>query len=194
MSRMKQETVISTHSLILLVILASAPWTLSASGGSIEVPENAHKKNYGNGWECDLGYRKVDEACIAIEVPANAYPTNTSFGRGWECSYGYRKDHESCLPIKVPPNAYLDTPGDSWKCNRGFREFDTTCVAIKVPANGYLTNSWSGPGWKCDRGSRAIDEACVAVRVPENAHLNYSGNDWECNRPYLKKQKGCVFP
>jgi phospholipid transport system substrate-binding protein len=37
------------------------------------VPDNAHAKSYGHGWECDKGYRKVDESClVAFLAFANA--------------------------------------------------------------------------------------------------------------------------
>jgi hypothetical protein len=32
------------------------------------------------------------------------------------------------------------------------------------------------------------------VNVAENAHLDSSGNDWECNRPYRKRQGKCTLP
>jgi hypothetical protein len=38
----------------------------------VMVPENAHVKGYGTGWECNLGYREVNAGCAAIMVPANA--------------------------------------------------------------------------------------------------------------------------
>jgi hypothetical protein len=28
--------------------------------------------------------------------------------------------------------------------------------------------------------------------IPENAHIDYSGNDWECNEPYRKRQGRCA--
>ncbi len=59
---------------------------------------------------------------------------------------------------------------------------------MKVPPNGYLEVSSYGSGWACERGYRAVDEGCMAVKVPENAHLDDSGNDWDCNRPYRKQQ------
>jgi hypothetical protein len=32
------------------------------------------------------------------------------------------------------------------------------------------------------------------VVVAKNAHLNTSGNDWECNRPYRRKAGRCSLP
>jgi hypothetical protein len=127
MRKMQQVHATSICVLVLLVLVVAAPGSVFARGDSVELPGNASENKFGNGWECDHGYRMVDE----------------------------------------------------------------TCVAIKVPANGYLTDSTHGSGWACDHGYRAVKEACVAVKVAENAHLNFSGSDWECNRPYRKKLNKC---
>ena len=140
------------HALILLALLAAVPGLLFAQAGSVEIPENARAKTYGDVWECDRGYREVEKACVAIEVPANAYPTSTSYGSGWECVWGYREVDETCVAIDVPPHAYLDASGDRWKCSRGYQMADGACVVVKVPPNGYLAESSYGPGGECDRG------------------------------------------
>ena len=194
MSRMQQAPTIFIHSLILLSLLAAVPGLLFAKSGSIDVPENATENRYGNGWECDPGFRVVDGTCVAIKMPANAYSTNRSYGRGWECDRGYRVIDGTCIPIKVPANSYLNVSGDKWQCKRGFRVVGENCVAIKVPANGFLTNSGHGLGWACDRGFKQLNESCISVKMPENAHLDYSGNNWECDRPYRKRQGGCALP
>ena len=67
------------------------------------------------------------------------------------------------------------------------------CVAIAVPPNGYLTGAPYGSGWKCERGYRAADEVCDDLKLPQNAHVDYSGNDWDCNPPYRKQQGKCVL-
>jgi hypothetical protein len=63
---------------------------------------------------------------------------------------------------------------------------------LKDNATALLDASY-GPGWTCNRGYEATDKACIALQVPENAHLDYSGNDWECNQPYLKRAGGCAL-
>jgi hypothetical protein len=80
MTRMRKTPVIFVHALILLALLATLSGPVFAQVGSVEVPENARAKEYGNGWECDLGYRAVNEASIAVRLPTNAYLTNTSYG------------------------------------------------------------------------------------------------------------------
>jgi len=65
------------------------------------VPENAHVKDYGTGWECNRGYRLSEhKKCMKVEVPENAF---LSFGgNGWKCHRGYRKGPDFCAMIEIP--------------------------------------------------------------------------------------------
>ena len=125
--------------LMLFGFLGTAPGLGFAQNASVEVPANAQAKSYGIGWECDKGYQKVNDGCVAIKIPANAYLTHRSHGRGWECNRGYREFGDTCRLVKVPANAYLDSRGDGWKCNRGYRADNGACMAIQVPANGFFS-------------------------------------------------------
>ena len=129
----------------------------------------------------------------AAGLPANA--SAKSYGDGWTCDRGYRAERGACQPIEVPANALATQTsyGRGWECRRGFREVNGACNAIEVPANGYLNAAEIGPGWKCERGFRATGDACIAIALPENAHIDYSGNDWECDHPYSKLPDGCVL-
>jgi len=70
---MRRTRVIFIHTRILLTLLGAVPGLMYAQGGSVEMPDNAHAKSYGSGWECDKGYREVDEAClVAFFAFANA--------------------------------------------------------------------------------------------------------------------------
>ena len=122
-------------------------------------------------------------------MPENSHAQR--YGRGWECDRGYRKSGGRCVAIALPANAYLNAYGDRWECDRGYLQAGSGCVAVKVPANGYLWDTSQKPGWKCERGYRAVKAACIAVMMPPNAHLDYSGNKWECNRSYRKKNDKC---
>lgn len=176
------------------ILMSIALGPTSASDSSGRMPENASVNKYGSGWLCDHGYREIEGECKGIEIPANAYGTKTSYGRGWECSRGYRVLENECIRIEVPPNGYLDASSRRpWKCNRGYRARNETCVAIDVPSNGYLSGSSYGTGWKCERGFEVVDDGCIALKLPENAHIDYSGNDWACNRPFRKKDNQCVL-
>jgi hypothetical protein len=73
----------------LALVLAIAPSVVFAQASRVEMPANAHAKSYGDGWECDRGFRNVAQACVAVKLPANAH-TDTS-GDGWECRRGYRR-------------------------------------------------------------------------------------------------------
>ena len=100
---------------ILLGFLGAFHGLVFAQDRSVEVPEHAHAKSYGDRWECDKGYREVNGGCAAVKVPANAYPTNKIYGRGWECNRGFLEVDTTCLLVKIPSNAYLNSRGDGWK-------------------------------------------------------------------------------
>lgn len=160
----------------------------------IAVPANAFGTNsaYGQGWQCSWGYIQKGSTCLALVKPDNAYVDAS--GDRWKCDRGFRRSENLCEAIIIPKNGYLSNSayGSGWECERGFRADEDKCVAINVPENAYLTNASHGPGWKCVRGYQSDGNICVELQVPENAHVDYSGNDWECNRPYLKRQDVCV--
>ena len=162
----------------------------------VKVPKNGYLSDtsFGRGWECSHGYRDVNDKCIVIGVPRNGYLD--SGGDRWECDRGFLKAEKSCAAIKVPKNGYLAdaTSGAGWACERGYRATKQDCVAVKVPANGILTDSTFGAGWVCGRGYQATENDCVALAVPKNAHIDYSGNEWVCDRPYEKNRDKCEFP
>jgi hypothetical protein len=180
-------------SLFVFALLMIAVGEQGARGDTGPIPENARAKGYGTGWECNRGYSLVKGACTAVTIPANAYPAGTSFGQGWQCNHGFKAAGEACVAIKILANAYLQPSGDSWHCERTYRKVDDTCMAVAVPLNGYLADSAYGLGWKCERGFQAVDEACVALKMPEHTHLDYSGNNWNCNKPYRKKHDKCTL-
>lgn len=190
---LQRTRVISAYVLMFLFLWLSAPNHVFAKGVSDEIPENATAKSYGNGWNCNMGYRESKGACTAVMVPDNAYPTNRTYGKGWECKRGFREYDKHCQHIMVPENGYLDYSGTRVKCDRGYLMVNKICDAIKVPANGYLKDSSYGSGWTCERGYRENKTDCVALNIPENAHIGFSGNVWECNMPYIKKKNNCIL-
>lgn len=191
---LQQTRVISGYTLIFLSLWITAPSLVSAKSASNDLPENATAKSYGEGWNCNQGYRERKGACFAVRVPANAYPTNKTYGKGWECKRGFREAVNACEQIKVPQNGYLDYTGIKVKCDRGYLLVKKHCVLIKVPENGYLKASSYGPGWECERGYRADRGACKPFKVPENAYISYSGKEWECSKPHVKKRGKCILP
>gem|GEM_PF-667934 len=159
----------------------------------INVPENAYLTAAGDDWNCDRGYRETDGQCVKIKVPKHAFLTDESSGSGWYCGRGYQADGNQCIPVHVPAHAYLNESGERWFCEHGYRESNGTCAAIKVPAHGYLNDTIYGPGWKCLRGYHAVNGHCAALQMPKNAHIDYSGNNWECDKPYDKRQNSCAL-
>ena len=88
-----------------------------AQSQSAPMPANAQPKSYGEGWECDRGYRRDGDACLAVIVPENAYATNRTYGKGWECLHGFQEvDYAACLEVVVPEGGYLDPSGQRWRC------------------------------------------------------------------------------
>jgi hypothetical protein len=163
---------------------------------AIKVPLNGYLEAPGDGWACDRGHREVNGTCATIKVPPNGYLVDASYGAGWKCDRGYRAAGDNCVAIKVPENGYFveSSYGPGWKCDRGYRAANDACVAVKVPENGYFVDASYGPGWRCRRGHRANNGACIALKLPDNAHIDYSGNDWECDKPYRNQRDKCVQP
>ena len=142
------------------LFLSAFPIGLSSAGyaGTVKVPDNAHAKNYGSGWECDKGFREKKRECAAIKVPDNAFPTKSNYGQGWECSWGFRQEGALCAVYKIPKNAFLNSFGDKWKCDRGYRARGDECEKIIVPDNAHL--DFSGNGWQCNRPFRRFKDKC----------------------------------
>ena len=135
---MRRHRTLVIHPLTVLAFLATpASGVALAQGGSAEIPENAHANSYGSGWQCDYGYRAVDEACVAVQVPENGYLADFAYGPGWQCDRGYRAVDEACVAVKVPENAHIDLFGDGWECNPPYRKHQDRCTP---PIGG---NPWS---------------------------------------------------
>ena len=135
---MRRHRTLVIHPLTVLAFLATpASGVALAQGGSAEIPENAHANSYGSGWQCDYGYRAVDEACVAVQVPENGYLADFAYGPGWQCDRGYRAVDGACVAVQVPENAHIDLFGDGWECNPPYRKHQDRCTP---PIGG---NPWS---------------------------------------------------
>lgn len=177
---------------ILAVMLFALPAFGQTAGQPM--PENASAKSYGDGWECNIGFRLNENACVAVVVPQNAYDTNRSYGSGWECLHGFRRTGEAaCVAVEVPEGGFLDPSGERWRCLRGYIKVDDTCQEIVLPANAYLVDASYGSTWSCERGFEATGDQCTAIAVPANAYLNGSGygQPWTCERGFLEQAGLC---
>lgn len=165
-----------------------------ASCVRIEIPSNAFLSFTGNGWECDRGFRRVGKKCVETLVPENGHLTTGSWGTGWKCNRGFRASGAACLPIAIPDNGYATNleSGSGWRCERGFTVMGERCIPVSVPENAYFDEGAYPDQWKCERGFEQVDGFCISLSVPENAHLGYSGNRWECDKPYIRKEDSCV--
>lgn len=142
-----------------LTLSCVALGAFAAQAGTVSIPSNAHKKDYGSGWECDKGFREKRSGCAAVYIPENAFGTNSSFGLGWECSWGYRQVEQHCAAFQIPENAYLNAFGDKWKCTRGFKARGDQCRKITIPKDAHL--NFSGNDWECNRPNRKIANKCA---------------------------------
>jgi hypothetical protein len=157
-------------------------------------PPNAHASRDAGG-ECSRGFRQVEEACVPIKVPANAYLD--PFGNDWDCNRGYIEDDQGlgCKAIKTPANAHEDDGeafGAGWECNPGYREVVGRCTRIVVPANAYYSESSFDLGWQCNPGYRQEGNTCMAVRAPAHGFLVGDRDDWACERGFKKSGDSCA--
>lgn len=159
------------------------------------IPENAHAKSYGDGWECDPSFRAEGDKCTAVLVPENAYLTNRNYGAGWQCHHGFKEvGGASCLEVMVPAGGYLDPSGKNWDCLRGYRKTDNNCEQILLPAHAYLSDNSYGSDWLCERGYREVNGSCEAVAIPENAYFDDAsyGAGWKCERGFSASDDSCT--
>lgn len=185
----------------MLAILALSVVSLLAIGTQAlaqsltpPMPANAHAKSYGDGWECDRSFTVVEDQCIAIIVPSNAYLTNRVYGSGWECHHGFEEiEGVSCTQVFVPEDGYLDASGKRWHCTRGYRQIGETCEQIELPEHAYLSDDTYGSDWQCDRGYEKTADTCALIVVPDNAYLNSAtyGTPWTCERGFSEVRGIC---
>ncbi|CUH65449.1 MSP1 EGF domain 1 [Thalassovita gelatinovora] len=186
----------SAGALLIGLIVAVLLLALPAFGQTADqpMPENASAKSYGDGWECNIGFRLNEDTCVAVIVPQNAYDTNRSYGSGWECLHGFRRtDEAACVAVEVPEGGFLGPSGERWRCLRGYIKVDDTCQEFVLPANAYLADASYGSTWTCERGFETTGDQCTAIEVPANAYLNGSGygQPWTCERGFFEQAGLC---
>jgi hypothetical protein len=175
-------------------LLALTALPAAAQDGTGPAPENAHDRRFGNGWDCDPGYRVAEGVCVALDMPANAFATGRTHGTGWACQHGYRELRGgTCEAIHIPANAFLDASGLGWECSRGYRKRGDECTSIEVPSNAYLSDRGVGPGWECNRGHVARAGTCEPIVIPQNAYATNAshGSAWRCERGFVQIGSRC---
>jgi hypothetical protein len=167
---------------------AIAAHSQSNSGSKTQLPPHAKPLVYGSGWTCERGFRKVQQQCVEVVIPANA--ELGALGDDWRCKRGFRRMREECLAVVIPENAQLSALGDGWTCKRGFRKSQGQCVTVDVPPNARL--SALGDAWECNRGFSRTPTGCQEVEIPANALLNVLGSGWECKPKYKRDGARCI--
>ena len=147
----------------LFLALALALCTLQSA--SQPMPTNAHKAQYGSGWECNRGFRQVGIECQKVVIPANA--GLDILGHDWECNRGFqRTTGNECQRVVVPKNAGLDVLGHDWECIRGYQRVGgNECQKVVVPPNGVL--DVLGHDWTCKKGFKRVVSECQALTESE---------------------------
>lgn len=151
---------IITNKLLLTIMLLVIAQIAKAQSS---VPENAHINVFGNGWECNRGYRAVSGKCEPVQIPTNAHID--VFGHGWECDRGYRAFGRKCQVVAVPPNAHIDVFGHGWECDRGYRTVGGKCEIVAIPSNAHI--DVFGHGWECDTGFKPSGANCIPMTPAE---------------------------
>ncbi len=65
---------------------------------SIQVPEHAflNGSSWGDGWECERGFKRAEGECQSILVPEHAYLDFN--GNNWVCDRGFKREGNRCSP------------------------------------------------------------------------------------------------
>ena len=170
-------------------------WSFSQSKDQcrpVFVPENGYLNSTGSSWRCDRGYTKQKDSCKKIVALKNGFLNER--GDQWQCEPGFQIINQACAAIIPPQNGYLTMRSydKGWACRHGYYENENKCTKIDLPENAFLTRGAFAEGWKCERGYSRKQNSCQWIDIPENAHLGYSGNTWDCVRPYNKIGNQCV--
>jgi hypothetical protein len=174
-----------------MLVFSAAAAVATPTSPTPAVPAHATANSHGSGWQCQNSYRRVDDACVKVTPPKNAYLDAT--GSRWRCNRGYLSVGDACVAIKLPANAYLDASyGTGWRCDRDHREARGACVAVRIPAHAHPTDSDFGSGWECDRGYLLTSDRCEALTIPAQGYLTRLGDDWRCKRGFTKTADDCV--
>ena len=91
------------------------------------MPAHGYLNVSGADFECLRGYRQVDQDCVEIRMPENAYLDDSSYGLGWRCDRGYSQQAETCVARRLPNNANLDHSGNGWECSPPFEQRGQRC-------------------------------------------------------------------
>ena len=68
---------------LAILLIGTLIVSSSAEAQTVGFPDNARKSRYSEGWECVRGFKRVEDRCVKIVMPKNAFATGSSFGRSW---------------------------------------------------------------------------------------------------------------
>ena len=75
--------------------------------------------DFGDGWKCDRGFKRVEDKCQSVEVPEHTFLNR--WGDGWECERGFKRVKDQCQVVQVPDtrfSAHGETAGSARGASR----------------------------------------------------------------------------
>ena len=157
---------------------------IQTSKGCEKIPANAFKLGYS--FDCEVGFKKINERCEAITLPENAvFSLNQD---GWACEEGFFRTSNNCNKIqpKLPPNAFKI--GDSFRCSSGYYKDNNSC--IKLPPYAFA-NDMSDGFYCIDRYTKnAIGNRCV-IEKPQITE-NKTSDIWNCGDGFERVNNDCI--
>jgi hypothetical protein len=174
----------------LLLVVALLAFGSQAAASQQQIPANAHKSMFGTGWECNRGFARSGDQCVAVQIPQNA--ELDVFGHGWQCRRGYVQTSDACVPVRIPANAHLDLFGHGWECDSNYKRQDSGCIAMSAEEakaaqqrqreliQKFATQrraldslDWSGCNSELDRLRRSARDASDQASAVESAKSSY---------------------
>ncbi|HJN43865.1 MAG TPA: hypothetical protein QF572_06770 [Vicinamibacterales bacterium] len=80
---------------VLVGITALLPYSAHSQSQQAPDPVPANAQVVGNAWYCNSGFRRVGNACVALDVPVNAQVV----GNAWYCNSGFRRAGDACVEM-----------------------------------------------------------------------------------------------
>ena len=174
--------------------------SVSSSEACTPVPDNSTPTWNKRGWDCNAGYFKSGNSCIACgtcpEGVGRVNCSETSTGSCSPCTgQTYKSDAGNGGCENVPVNA---TTSDNieWSCDPGYYKSGNSCIACSPCGAGMERRGCSGnePGecffctgqtYKPNSGN----DECTAV--PSNSNPTTNKQDFTCNSGYYRSGDSC---
>ena len=156
---------ISTVAFLLLQISSNAADTTNT------LPENAWLGDNG-AWYCDDGFKKANNACVAIQVPENAF----AYGSEWYCKTGFVRSQNKCVSKAVASsiaNQGSDTPltGSIAASTKTFTSSQSTAQQSSTNSSLQTTQPSSSYSRACAENGSCYGDISVNTGRPKTVRV-----------------------